>query len=293
MNKPTVSAVIPVYNGAATVSRAIESALSQTEPPVEVIVVDDGSQDDTAAIATRFPVKFIRQANAGPAAARNHGAQIAKGQWIAFLDADDAWLPHKTERQIQLTDDASIGVIHCYVRKEYRYGNPPLSVSFERLWWRNCIAMSSTLVRRLAFEECAGFDRDPAIISVEDYNLWLRMAAREWRIVTVPELLCEYTPARRSLTRQIARIAQAELVNLGKIEHDLHISPARVAEKRIRILEEYGRELLNDRDLRTARIYLGKAFRLEPSLTNLMWWLAAFSPSGLLDLGRKSESRLA
>ena len=293
MNKPTVSVVIPVYNGAATVSRAIESALSQTEPPVEVIVVDDGSQDDTAAIASRFPVKFIRQANAGPAAARNHGAQISKGQWLAFLDADDAWSPHKTERQLQLTDDASIGVIHCHVRTEYRYGNPPPVVSFEQLWWRNCIAMSSALVRRLAFEECSGFDRDPAIISVEDYNLWLRMTARGWRIVTVPELLCEYTPAGRSLTRQIARIAEAELVNVKKIEYDLHISPAQAAKKRIRILEEYGRELLNDRDLRTARIYLGKALRLEPSITNLIWWLATFSPPRLLDLIRKSKSQLA
>src|ERR1700675_4589185 len=254
MSNPTVSVVIPVYNGAATISRAIESALSQTVPPLEVVVVDDGSQDDTAAVANRFPVKFVSQANAGPAAARNRGAWISKGQWIAFLDADDSWLPHKTERQLPMTDDASTGVIHCYVSRNYLYGNPPTVVSFDRLWWRNCVATSSTLVRRLAFEEFSGFDMDPAIISVEDYNLWLRMAARGWRIVTVPEPLCQYTPTNGSLTRQLSRFAQAELANLKKIACELHIPPKKAMKKQIRILEEYGRQLLNDRDLRTARV---------------------------------------
>jgi len=286
MSNPTVSVVIPVYNGASTISRAIESALAQTVPPSEVIVVDDGSQDETAAVASRFPVKFVSQANAGPAAARNHGAWISKGQWIAFLNSDDAWLPRKTERQLPLTDDNSIGVIHCYVRRDYRYGNPPPVVSFDRLWWRNCVATSSTLVRRSAFEEFSGFDMDPAIISVEDYNLWLRMAARGWRIVTVPEPLCQYTPTSGSLTRQLSRFAQAELANLKKIACELHIPQGKAMKKQIRILEEYGRQLLNDRDLKTARVYLGKALRLEPSVKNLIWWLAAFSPTALLDFKR-------
>src|SRR5581483_888972 len=85
------SVIIPVYNGAATLARAIESVLGQSRPPSEVIVVDDGSTDETARIAAAYDrfIKYVRQPNAGVGAARNAGARIASAEWLAFLDADD------------------------------------------------------------------------------------------------------------------------------------------------------------------------------------------------------------
>ncbi len=94
---PRFSVIIAVYNGAATLARAIDSVLNQTYPPHELIVVDDGSSDGTAQVVRAYgaPVRYIHQANAGVAAARNAGAQAASGDWLAFLDADDWYYPER------------------------------------------------------------------------------------------------------------------------------------------------------------------------------------------------------
>lgn len=96
---PTFSVVIPAFNRGNVLRDALDSVLAQTWPPLEVIVVDDGSTDDTAAAVTRYAgrITYVRQSNAGPAAARNHGIEIARGQYIAFLDSDDAWAPWALE----------------------------------------------------------------------------------------------------------------------------------------------------------------------------------------------------
>jgi len=100
----TVSVVIPCYNAARFLHETLASALQQTHPPLEVIVVDDGSTDDSAAIAESFgpPVRIIRQKNQGESIARNRGIDAAQGDWIAFLDADDLWKPTKLERQLEV-----------------------------------------------------------------------------------------------------------------------------------------------------------------------------------------------
>lgn len=100
-DKPTVSVVIPAYNAARYLSEAIESVRAQTVPAQEIIVVDDGSTDDTPRIAQSFAdVEYVLQANSGAAQARNTGAQKARGEFLAFLDADDLWTPRKLEWQL-------------------------------------------------------------------------------------------------------------------------------------------------------------------------------------------------
>lgn len=102
MNKPTVSVVIPCYNGAKFLRETLDSVLAQTYPVLEVLVIDDGSTDDSAAIAESYgsPIRVIRQPNQGESVARNRGIDEAKGDWIAFLDADDLWNPNKIFKQI-------------------------------------------------------------------------------------------------------------------------------------------------------------------------------------------------
>ena len=152
MNDIRYSVVIPAYNAAAFIGNAIESVLAQTCKPLEVIVVDDGSSDNTPAIVESYgdPVRLIRQTNSGPGAARNHGVRLATGDFIGLLDADDTWLPDKIERQAELIESERVALVHCMTTDEKQFATSAL-VSFDSLWKRNCIATSSVLVRRSVF----------------------------------------------------------------------------------------------------------------------------------------------
>jgi glycosyltransferase involved in cell wall biosynthesis len=116
---PLVSVVIPVYNCEKYLGEAIESVLAQTYRPIEVIVVDDGSSDHSAAVAARFPaVRYCAQPHAGPGAARNRGIALARGSFVAFLDADDLWVRDKVERQMAaFRADPTLDMVTGYVRQ--------------------------------------------------------------------------------------------------------------------------------------------------------------------------------
>jgi len=108
----SVTVVVPVYNGAAYIAEALGSVLGQSPAPEEVIVVDDGSTDDTQRIVTSLPVTYVRQNNAGPAAARNVGIEMAKGDLIAFIDADDLWPDDKLARHlVEFAADSSLDAV--------------------------------------------------------------------------------------------------------------------------------------------------------------------------------------
>ena len=123
---PSVSVIIPVYNGAAFVAEAIESALAQTHEPLEVIAVDDGSTDGTATVIRRFPtVTLIEQSNRGVSAARNAALETTAGEYIAFLDADDVWAPSKTEVQVAFLEaHPEHGFAYCDHRFVFERGKP-------------------------------------------------------------------------------------------------------------------------------------------------------------------------
>jgi glycosyltransferase involved in cell wall biosynthesis len=157
MSAQTVSVVIPCYNAASFLREALESALAQTHPPDEVIVVDDGSTDNSADIAGAFglPVRVIRQANQGESVARNRGIEEARSEWVAFLDADDVWRPTKLERQLA----ASSSEIVCVHTNYFVFGSidglvdhslvpPEVRYRIEDMSVRNVIHASSLLVRR-------------------------------------------------------------------------------------------------------------------------------------------------
>lgn len=178
-----VSVVIPTYNSGPLVAEAVRSVLAQTRPAHEVIVVDDGSTDDTAQRLAEFGerIVYVRQANARVAAARNTGLARATGELVAFLDADDAWHPEKLARQVQVLEaHPEIGLVGTGTTDwpgEFAAELPAgelRRLTFSRLLLSNQITTSSVVVRRSVLERVGSFDTE--LFGPEDYDLWLRCA---------------------------------------------------------------------------------------------------------------------
>ena len=188
-----VAVVIPTYNCAQYLARALASAAAQTYRDFQLFVIDDGSTDNTEEIVAKFACVFEKQQHAGQAAARNRGISISSSPYVAFLDADDAWLPQKLEKQIAfLESHPDIGLVCCDCADG---GSEPLARSalcvpqyprFEHLA-RECFIFTPTVVvRRECLEECGGFNE--SIKVSEDFNLWLKIASRR-KVAFVPETL--------------------------------------------------------------------------------------------------------
>ena len=209
---PSVSVVIPTHNHGRFLPHALTSALGQTAPPREVLVIDDGSTDDTAAVVRPFladpRVCYERTDHLGPAAAKNVGVRMARAPFVAFLDADDVWLPSKLERQLAVFAAApDVGVV--YTRRllidehgrELEYRQPPLHRGrvLNTLFKVNFICCSSAVVRAAVFENVGLFDEGlPLAI---DYDLWLRVALHHG-FDYVDEPLVLYRTGHASLSRR-------------------------------------------------------------------------------------------
>lgn len=173
MAETDVSAIIAVYNGQRYIAEAIESILAQTCPPAEVIVVDDGSTDNTAQVAARYPqVQYQRQENVGQPAALNRGVTLASSNLLAFLDADDVWLDDKTEAQLEvLTQNARLDMVFGLAEQFAEDCAPAQAVAAIAGPRRILPAQlpSAMLIRRTAFERTGGFRGDFAIGNVVDW----------------------------------------------------------------------------------------------------------------------------
>lgn len=184
-----VSVVIPTWNRAAMLERAVRSALNQTLPPLEILVCDDGSSDDSRAVIEAMGesrVRWIDGPRAGrPAIPRNRGIRESRGEWIAFLDDDDEWRPEKLERQLALAKQ-----LECFAICTNAARNVPGQVtSGAYLNWQcdritfgdlldvNHVVCSSAMVHQSLFENAHGFPEDAQLRVGEDFALWLRIAS--------------------------------------------------------------------------------------------------------------------
>ncbi|TFH00832.1 MAG: glycosyltransferase family 2 protein [Calditrichales bacterium] len=193
--KFTISVVIPTYNRCGLLKRAIHSVLDQTRLPDEIILVDDGSTDGTGPFITaNFPgVRYFYQENQGVSSARNKGIEIARGNWIAFLDADDQWLPSKLQDQVDAlsinTDARFCHTDEIWIRNGRRVNPMQKHQKFGGDIFEKClpyciISPSTTLIHQSLFEQYGQFD--PHLPVCEDYDLWLRICAFE-PVCFIPE----------------------------------------------------------------------------------------------------------
>lgn len=225
---PQVSVIMPAYNAAPFISRAIESVLAQTYGDWELLVIDDGSTDGTEQVARSFPdarLRYVDQTNQGPAAARNLGLANSQGDYVIFLDADDWWDPRclGSLAEAFCTAGPKDAVSHAnwaYARDTGQVGKVVDSKmargdALSTLILRNPLAIHSALVRRSALITVGGFPTDdPAL---EDWELWLRLAAAGYGFVHVPEVLAFYCWRPGSKGKDVPRRKADRLATLDRL----------------------------------------------------------------------------
>lgn len=244
-DRPLISVIIPCYNCSKYIAEAIDSVLAQEYSPLEVIVVDDSSTDDSREKVKKYsaPVKLITQENAGPAAARNRGIREAKGEFFAFLDGDDAWLPNKLNLQLNFllqheeydiccTDFRfwhALGNTQYPPAQNYIENGPDDSIDEELTGWvyhkqllENQYHIISALLRRKLMQELDGFDE--SLITGEDYDFLIRASRiTQFAKLKKPYALYRMNPAS---TTNIPRESNNELKVLkNSIEKFGYASP--------------------------------------------------------------------
>lgn len=225
---PLVSVIIPVYNAAAYLRETIDSVLAQLYPNIEVLVVDDGSTEDLSRIVAAYGdrVRYVRKPNGGPASARNLGVRMATADYIAFLDADDVWEPEKLRAQIDmLLLHPSLGLVYSTVSEIDRDGRlrsasrgrqqRPSGDIAQALFWHNWIPTSTVVTRRACFAQVGWFDEARELISVEDYDMWLRIAER-YQVMYLEQPLVRYRAHAGGISRNIARSYLGEQLVIEK-----------------------------------------------------------------------------
>jgi glycosyltransferase involved in cell wall biosynthesis len=199
-----VSVVVPAYNSAALLPDAVESIRQQRYPRVELIVVDDGSTDRTAAIVrgiSGLSVRYVYQPNGGPACARNHGLRLAQGEVIAFLDADDMWPPDRLRCQLRYLEedprtDVVLGRFQCFRRRPSADGGSEIEIS--SLVLVNLL-LGAGLYRRRVFDRIGGFNE--AMRFGEDWDWFMRAREHSVPIVAHDDVTLWYRQHESNMTR--------------------------------------------------------------------------------------------
>jgi glycosyltransferase involved in cell wall biosynthesis len=219
----SISVILPTYNRNDVICDAIDSVLLQTVQILEVIVIDDGSQDETeATINAKYKnsnVIYLKQRNAGPSSARNLGINKAKGNWLAFIDSDDMWEPDKLERQVNYlanhTDCMLVAAGHFHCMKRWNNCVSILSkmnnINYSGLLERNRFATPTVLVHKECFRKAGLFDE--SLVFAEDWDMWLRIA-RIYKIGYVDQELCKVYLNHSSIT---STRLEMNLIDLGKV----------------------------------------------------------------------------
>ena len=205
---PTVSVIIPTWNRATTVIPAIESALGQTHAPLEVLVCDDASTDDTEERVRRMSdprVHWLPGPRGGrPAIPRNRGMAAARGEWLAFLDSDDEWLPDKLEAQLQAVQRSgrlasctnAWRIVATARQADPLVNDPPRALGFDTMLAGNIVVCSSALIHRTLLPAVEGFPEAKLFTAIEDYALWLRVSAlTQFDCLVTPHVLYRDDPA--------------------------------------------------------------------------------------------------
>lgn len=284
------SAIIPAYNAEKYIGATIESCLAQESVGCEVIVVDDGSDDNTLAVVRSFGnrVRIVCQKNAGPAAARNHGASLAKGDVLAFLDADDLWLPEKLSHQsakllegydLVYSNRLNMGEIGDLPLVQSEVQEMPEGDIWQDLLLGNFITTSSVVIRKELFARMGGFSLD--LPPCEDWDLWLRCAERV-RVGFCPTPLVQYRLHAAGISRNFRLMSRQRMKVIARA---LRSDPVRTlplgSRKQIlaRTWATSAWDAARGKDLPQALAYFARALGHDPFDGNI-WYNVARALAG-------------
>jgi glycosyltransferase involved in cell wall biosynthesis len=282
---PRVTALVPVYNGAAWLAQALDSALAQSFERLEVVVVDDGSTDSSGEIAQRYAaasdgrIRMLRQDNAGLPAARNAAIAAARGEMFALLDADDVWQPHHIAQAVEVLDarplvglvhgdvhciDAAGGYIGDYTRCWHLHADAyrALALRYEH------VCCPSAVFRRRCVEEVGGFDRQFTGLGCEDRDLWLRIAER-WQVHYIDDHVAHYRVHPGSMSQNRERMALARQRLLAKLSQSPRGAPL-VRHAEAMVESDLGMEYLAEGAYGRALLSQLRALRIRPQ-TPRVW----------------------
>jgi glycosyltransferase involved in cell wall biosynthesis len=295
-----VTAIVPVYNGAATIAEAIDSALAQSYRDLEVIVVNDGSTDATAEVLRRYDgrIRVIERKNGGIAAARNTGVAATQSEYLAFLDCDDIWAPAMVERTVAALDDnrdCVLAYTNCAVIDSDGHDlrsalvgagvdhAPTLDEMLSRLW---PIMPSAVIMRRSTFDACGGFSEEFRSYGFEDVIFWLRVREQgafhylseclvKWRFSLFP------SPLKTRWRKPEACITFDRI-----LRERYGISSDRLLAARARanrsILGYIGLRALRDGNRASAREAFRRALQMKPTrVKSLLRYLKTYLPLGM------------
>jgi glycosyltransferase involved in cell wall biosynthesis len=251
INSPLVSIVIPTYNHASMLQRALATVVEQTHQNWNAIVVNNFSTDNTLEVVTAFNdprIQWVNFRNHGViGASRNEGIALATGKYVAFLDSDDTWFPTKLEQCVEILESGSDLVCHAEYwidesgkSRLVAYGPSEAATHHNLIYKGNRISTSATVVRTALLKEVHGFDVAPELISTEDYDLWIRLAAKSDKFAFISEPLGEYHRHDNNVSANIEKHLAAELALLEKHFSANTRFENMIARRRRRALAYYG-----------------------------------------------------
>ena len=250
-NSPLVSIVIPTYNHAPMLQRALATVIEQTYQNWNAIVVNNYSTDNTLEVVAQFNdprIQCVNFRNNGViGASRNEGIALATGKYVAFLDSDDTWFTGKLEQCVEVLESGSDLVCHAEYwidesgkSRLVAYGPSEAATHHNLIYKGNRISTSATVVRATLLKEVNGFDISPELISTEDYDLWIRLAAKSNKFAFIDEPLGEYHRHDKNVSANIEKHLASELALLAKHFSANTRFENMIARRRRRALAYYG-----------------------------------------------------
>lgn len=296
---PLVSVVIPAYNASSFIAETLESVFAEDFKDFEIIIVDDGSIDKTAEVVARFGkrIRYIYKANGGQGSARNLGIRAARGEYIAFLDADDLWTKEKLSLQIGMLQKSDLAWVYS---DAYAFDAQNGKILFRlgqltrqrqgnvliNLFLDDFVPTSTVIVRRWVFDIVGFFNETQLFKNRDDWDMWLRLAAL-YPVGLVPEPLVYYRFHATSMThREDPTISLHG--HLAVIQAAVAREPERLRSLKKRVVAKcylgIGREFVRNSKMKQARRLFFEALKSFPFDINVyLYWLASHAPISVLE----------